>query len=151
MEDQELNGKEDLQLVVFTIDTGEYAFNILDVHEIIRLAEITRVPRTPAYVEGVINLRGNVIPVIDLHKRLGLPAGKPTDKTRIVIVQVQGIKAGMIVDEVLEVLQLSSQDVEPAPAARDNTEFLQGVGKVGDRLLLLVDLERLLGLSQIAS
>jgi purine-binding chemotaxis protein CheW len=139
---------DELQIVAFTVAEGEYAVNILDVQEINRLPWITRVPKTPAFMEGVINLRGDVIPVIDMHKRLGLASFESTDKTRVVIVSVGDIKVGIIVDEVLEVLRLPKQDIEPPPSAGSGaSEFLQGVGKMGNRLLLLMDLEQLLGIT----
>jgi len=140
--------QDELQVVAFTVAGGEFAVNILEVQEINRLPSITRVPRTPSYMEGVINLRGNVIPVVDLHKRLGLPSGENTDKTRVVIVNVHDIKVGMIVDEVLEVLRLSQHNIEPPPSTGgQNPEFLEGVGKMGNRLLMLVNLEQLLGIA----
>lgn len=137
---------EILQLVSFRLGEEEYAIDILKVQEINRIVEITSVPNSPAYVEGVINLRGRVIPVIDLRKRFGLHAKEADAQTRIMVVDV-GTTVGLIVDSVSEVLRLSADTIEPPPpmTGGDGSEFIRGVGKLQDRLLILLDIDRLLG------
>ncbi|NPV25944.1 MAG: chemotaxis protein CheW [Firmicutes bacterium] len=142
---------QELQLVAFILGTEEYAADILLVQEINRLLKITRVPKAPEFIEGVINLRGNVIPVFDLHKRLDLGKRKDTDRTRIIIVQVNDIRAGLIVDGVTEVLRLKADQVE-LPSTLDSTvalDFIAGVGKLNDRLLMLLKIDKVLGLEAV--
>jgi len=142
---QEVRSQE-LQLVAFRLGNETYAVDIQQVQEIIRMQQITRVPGAPFFVEGVINLRGRIIPVIDLRKRLGLPRGEETDEVRIVVVEVPPHKVGMIVDAVEEVLRLSEENIE-APSslvASVDEQYLKGVGKSEDRLVVLLDLEEIL-------
>ncbi len=138
--------EEEFQIVSFEIGTEEYAVDILEVQEIIRMVEITSVPKAPHYVEGVINLRGKVIPIIDLRHRFGLSAAERTKDTRIVVVDVSRIILGIIVDSVSEVLRVPSSLIEPPPSGKQGgSEFHKGVGRVDGRLLILLDLNRLLG------
>ena len=136
---------DQLQLVTFVVANEEFAVDILAVQEINRMMNLTRVPASPPAVEGVINLRGKIIPVIDLRKRFGMPTGEKTDRMRIVVVEVHGRVVGFIVDSVNEVLRISSNIVEPAPAmvSSVDTEFISGVGKLEDRLLILLDIQKL--------
>jgi purine-binding chemotaxis protein CheW len=139
---------EVLQLVSFQLGPEEYAIDILGVQEIIRTMEITHVPNAPAYVEGVVNLRGKVIPIISLRARLGLPVVEPTKDTRIIVIEVAHLLLGFIVDSVEEVLQLPEDCIEPPPSTgRGGAKaFHKGVGRVEGRLLILLDLELLFGL-----
>jgi purine-binding chemotaxis protein CheW len=107
--------------------------------------ELTRVPQSPADVEGVINLRGKIIPVLDLRKRFGFPVGERNEQNRIIVVEVAGRVLGFIVDRVHEVLRIDSSIVEPAPAmvCSIDSDFIAGVGKLDDRLLILLDLTKL--------
>ena len=147
MEDirKKLNGSL-LQLVTFSIDEEEFGVNILKVQEIIRIMEITRVPRSPEFVEGVINLRGRVIPIVDLRRRLGLAAIAHDKDTRIIVIELNSLVVGFIVDAVSEVLRIPADTVEPTPpvAAGVDSEYISGVGKLQDRLLILLDLDKLL-------
>lgn len=138
-------GSEILQLVSFKLGNEEYAIDILKVQEINRMVEITSIPNAPSYIEGVINLRGKVIPVISLRKRFGLDEKERDSQTRIMVVDV-GTTIGIIVDSVSEVLRLSSDTVEPPPAMAGNghSEYIDGIGKLEDRLLILLDIDRLL-------
>ena len=134
------------QIVVFQLENEYYGADISVVREVVPLQRVTRVPRTPPYVEGVINLRGRVIPVIDLRRRLGLPAGHTTKSTRIAVAEVGGDQVGMIVDAVEEVVRVPADAVEPpsslmAQLARD---AVLGVAKVDSRLITLLDLRRIL-------
>lgn len=135
---------EELQLVSFNIGSEEFGVDILKVQEINRMVEITRVPQTPHYVEGVINLRGKVIPIIDLRKRFNLEVRAYDKNTRIVVVDIKGMVMGMIVDAVSEVLRLSSNTIESAPdiVTGVNADYIKGVAKLEDRLLIFLDLSR---------
>lgn len=137
--------EEVLQLVSFHVGPEEYAIDILCVQEIIRIVEITKVPKAPHYVEGVINLRGKVIPIVDLRSRFGLSPADRTKETRIIVVDVGRMIMGLIVDAVSEVLRVPLHLIEPPPNARQGpTEFHKGVGKLDGRLLILLDLDRML-------
>ena len=136
---------DELQLVSFTIGSEEFGVDILKVQEINRTVEITTVPQAPHYVEGVINLRGKVIPIIDLRKRFGLELKEHDKNTRIVVVDIDGNVMGMIVDSVSEVLRLPSNTIEPPPelATGINAEYIKGVAKLEDRLLIFLDLSKI--------
>lgn len=142
-----------LQLVTFTLGGEEYAVDILKVQEINRMKEITRVPNAPYYVEGVINLRGKVIPVVSLRKFFGLPEEEDRLKQKIMIMDIQGVTMGLIVDTVSEVLRISSSIVEPPPAMTSSvsSEFISGIVKLEDRLIILLDMDRLIGKEETAS
>jgi purine-binding chemotaxis protein CheW len=134
------------QLVTFRLGEEEYGVDILKVHEIDRMMDITEVPNAPPSIEGVINLRGKVIPVINLRKKFNLPPREADGRTKIVVVDI-GTSAGMIVDSVSEVLRISSDIIEPPPPMTTglSSEYIRGVGKLKDRLLILLDIEKLLG------
>lgn len=134
------------QVVVFQLGKELYGADISVVLEVSPLARVTKVPRTPSYVEGVINLRGRVIPVVDLRKRFGLPATPPTKSTRIAVAEIEGGKIGMIVDAVVEVLRVQAGSVEPPSPmfSKVDNENVLGVAKVDDRLIVLLDLARVL-------
>ena len=135
-----------LQLVSFHIGGEEFGLDILRVQEIIRVQQLTRVPNSPEYVDGVINLRGKVIPVISLRKRIGLEDLKHDKQTRIVVVEVKGTVLGFIVDSVSEVLRIPAETVEPPPRLNKvDREYVSGVGKLDNRLLILLDVDRLMG------
>lgn len=146
-------GREEgiLQLVTFHLGGEEFAMDILKVQEINRMVNITQVPKTPFYVEGVINLRGKVIPVIDLRKRFGLEECEKTQNSRIIVIEVAGNTVGLIVDSVSEVLRLPSKTVEPPPplVTGVDSEYIMGVGKVEDRLLILLDMNKVFGAEEV--
>lgn len=138
--------EELLQLVSFNLGSEEFGVDILMVQEINRMLDITKVPKSPDFVEGVINLRGRVIPIINLRKRFGLP-GKDNDKqTRIVVVTIEGKILGLVVDAVSEVLRLPADTIEPPPpmVSGVEAEYINGVGKLDDKLLILLDLNKIL-------
>ncbi len=128
------------QLVIFQLNDQQYALPIQETQEIIRMTGITRVPNTKHYVEGIINLRGSIVPVINLNKRLNLPVSGYNEDTRIIVVECDGQKVGMIVDMVLEVGRFSEDEIEPPSVAGDNVSYLRGVVKKGDQLWLLLNL-----------
>lgn len=143
-----------LQLASFRLAEEEYAVDISAVQEIVRMSSITRVPRAPSFVEGVVNLRGKIVPVIDLRRRFGMASAEPTKATRIIIVDVAGKTVGLIVDAVREVLRLDSDAVSATPelvASSIDAAFFKGVGQLGDRLIILLDLQRLLNMEEIAA
>lgn len=145
-EEKKSKESELLQLVGFKLGAEEYGIDILLVQEINRMLGITKVPRSPDYVKGVINLRGRIIPIISLRKRFNLPE-KETDKsTRIIVADIGGRVVGMVVDSVNEVLRLPKDTVEPPPplVAGAHSDYINGVGKLKDRLLILLDLTKLL-------
>jgi purine-binding chemotaxis protein CheW len=133
--------------VVLHVQDGQYAVPIGRVQEIVQVPAITRLPRTQADVEGVINLRGHVLPVIDLAKRLGLGATERDRRARVVVVQRAADSVGLLVDGVSEVLRLRASDLEPSSQVEAHAEAqpIQAVAKVDDRLILLLDLEAVLG------
>jgi purine-binding chemotaxis protein CheW len=137
---------EDQQLVVFQLGAELYGVEISRVHEIIRLQTITRVPRAPAFVEGVINLRGKVISIINLPRRFGLPVTDHTRASRIVVVEVNDQVIGMVVDGVSEVLRIANSTIEPPSpvVAGVDAEYVQGIAKLPERLVILLDLDRVL-------
>jgi len=134
------------QLVVFKLADENYGVSIASVESIIKLQAITKVPHAPKFVEGVTNLRGTVIPVMDLRKRFGLPYSKDTNETRIVVVELNGLMVGMIVDAVTEVLRVSEEAIEPPSAlvATLDAAFITGIAKVGQRLVIFLDLTKVL-------
>ena len=140
-----IGARDQLQLVTFEVASEEFAVDILAVQEINRMMELTRVPQSPADVEGVINLRGKIIPVIDLRKRFDLRPAERNEHSRIIVVEVHGRVLGFIVDRVHEVLRISASIVEPAPAmiCSIDSDFIAGVGKLADRLIILLDLGKL--------
>lgn len=144
---------DELQLVSFNIGSEEFGVDILKVQEINRMVEITRVPQTPDYVEGVINLRGKVIPIVDLRKRFDLELREQDKNTRIVVVDIGGKIMGMIVDAVSEVLRLEANTIEPPPeiVTGINSEYIRGVAKLEDRLLIFLDLSKVINIDEITS
>lgn len=134
------------QFVTFFLCGEEYAIEALKVHEITRLPAITAVPYLPFYLKGMINLRGAVIPVIDLRLKFGFEASEYNDHTCIIVTKIARNIIGMIVDSVSEVINLSRQSIDPTPpfGSRVRTDFMKGVGKAGDRLLIILDSERVL-------
>ncbi|MCR5030365.1 MAG: chemotaxis protein CheW [Selenomonadaceae bacterium] len=141
-------GETQVQVVAFKLRKEEYGFNILNVKEIKGLTDITRVPFASDFIKGVINLRGSVLPVIDLKKRLGLQDMEYTDDTRIVVVREDDLEVGMIVDAVTGVITLNGEHIDAAKSVdNENSRFITGVGKVEEeRLIILLNLEAIIGL-----
>lgn len=136
----------EVQLVVFTMENEEFACSINNVREVLKMIKFTPLPRSLDFVEGVINMRGEVLPVIDLRKRLGLPDAERTDNSRIIIVEVEERMVGLIVDAVNEVISLDNEQIQEVPTqvAGGKTDLITGVGKVDDRMLIILDLDRIL-------
>lgn len=136
----------EIQLVVFKLGNEEYGVPITQVKEINRLTTATKVPKSPSFVEGIINLRGQIIPIIDLKKRFELELTDYTDEARIMVIQVGEQTFGVKVDAVSEVLRLSTDTIERAPdiVSGIDVRYITGVAKEGERLLILLDLDQLL-------
>lgn len=136
--------------MTFRLAREEYGLEILKVRELIGLMEITRVPKAPPHVRGVINLRGKVIPVVDLRLKFGMDPTDPTSQTVIIVVQLSaengGLTMGILVDEVLEVRAITAEDIEPPPNLQGEvtTNFVRGVGKADKRVIFLLDIDRVL-------
>lgn len=137
---------EVLQWVTYRLGDETYGINVMQVQEVLRHTEIAPVPGAPDYVLGIINLRGNVVTVIDTRARFGLLEGEITDNTRIVIIEADEQVLGIMVDSVAEVVYLKSSEIDSAPnvGTEESTKFIQGVSNRDDELLILVDLNRML-------
>lgn len=144
------NTHESEQVVVFDVANESYAVNIARVHEIIRLQQITVIPGAPLYVEGVINLRGKVIPVLDLRKRFHLAMVESTRSSRIVVVEIDQQTIGLVVDGVSEVLRMEGDQIEPpSPLVTGiDSSYLRGIAKLEGRLIVLLDLDKVLSQSE---
>ena len=143
--------------LTFKLDVEEFGLEILKVQEIIKMMDITRVPRTPPFVRGVLNLRGKVIPVIDLRLKFDMETRAGTEKTCMIVVPVKrasgSVVMGIIVDEVSEVLDVAGESIEPAPqfGGSVDTAFILGMGKVGDRVVTLMDVDKVLSGDEVAA
>lgn len=141
--------------LTFALEPEEYGLEILKVREIIGYMEITAVPQTPHYVKGVINLRGQVIPVVDLRAKFGMETTEVTDQTCIIVVEIaqgnRNFNTGIIVDHVQEVLDIAGNAIEPAPqfGASVDTNFILGMGKIGNSVKILLDIDRVLAGDQL--
>ncbi|WMW21030.1 chemotaxis protein CheW [Methanolobus mangrovi] len=141
-----------LQMVVFQLGGEEFGVEIMKVQEIIRMPEITQIPQSPEYVEGVINLRGKIIVVINLDKRFNLRSKEVDEHSRIIVVEIGNNVVGMIVDSVNEVLRIPASNIDPAPElvmSSVSKEYITGVGKMDGRLLILLDLAKVLNKKEV--
>jgi purine-binding chemotaxis protein CheW len=142
--------------LTFKLGAEEYGIEILKVQEIIKMMDITRVPRTPQFVRGVINLRGKVIPVIELRLKFEMEMVENTDKTCIIVVQVRSgdsnVTMGIVVDEVSEVLDIAGEQIEPAPelGSAVTADFILGMGKIGGKVVTLLDVDKVLAKKEVA-
>ncbi len=145
--DDAAKNDELIQLVSFMLAEEEYGVEVLKVREIIRMPTITKMPNTPQYVEGIINLRGKVIPIISMRKRFGLPECESSSRTRIIIMDVTGSLTGFIVDGVSEVIRIRSSEIQPPPSmvlsGGIGQEFITGVFNHAERLLIIMDIDRM--------
>jgi purine-binding chemotaxis protein CheW len=145
----EVNSDDEEHLVIFSLGKELYGVTIHSVESIIKIQAITEVPRSASYVLGVTNLRGTVVPVLDLRRRFNLQFTETTPNTRIIIVNAEGSKVGIVVDEVTEVLKVTRNSIQPAPPLSTTVEsaFINGIAKISDRLVILLDLEKVLASS----
>ncbi len=134
------------KFLTFQLKDEEYGLEILKVREIMGILNITPVPQTPGYVKGVINLRGKVIPVVDLRLKFGIQEGEYDQRTCIIVVDVNGVMMGIVVDTVSEVMDIDTADIEEAPSfgARLNTDYILGMGKVEGKVKILLDINKVL-------
>jgi purine-binding chemotaxis protein CheW len=144
------------QFLTFLVNQEKLAINIHDVKEIIEISNITQVPMTPDYIRGVINLRGNVVPVVDLSARLGHQKSLASKKSCIVLVEIEteddNQRIGMFVDQVNEILEIPDENIQPAPefGADIRVEFIKALGRVGDDFIILLDINRVLSVSELS-
>jgi purine-binding chemotaxis protein CheW len=144
-EEAEIDG-DIIQMVSFLLDDVEYGIDILAVHEILRMPEMTRLPNTPGFIKGVINLRGNVIPVVDVRERFGLPQGELTDLTRIIVVEIGEKLVGLLVDNVYQVVRMPDRNIDPPSELIEGVseEFIKGIGRLSNRLIIILNLGNML-------
>jgi purine-binding chemotaxis protein CheW len=141
--------------LTFKLAAEEYGLAILKVQEIIGMMKITRVPKLPPFIRGVINLRGKVIPVVDLRLKFGMEARQDTDRTCIIVVQIargsNRVTTGILVDDVSEVLNVTSEQIEPPPSfgAAISTDFILGMGKVGQKVVMLLDIDQVMAAQDV--
>ncbi len=137
---------EIIQFVSFLLDEVEYGINILAVHEILRMPDITRLPNTPPFIKGVINLRGNVVPVVDIRERFGFPKAKITDLTRVIVIETADKLVGLLVDNVYQVVRLHETNIDPPSELIEGVseEFILGIGRLPDRLVVILNLDNML-------
>lgn len=142
---------EDIKVIIFRLKKEEYGVDVRQVNSIERMEHITRVPNTPPFVKGVINLRGVVIPIVDLRKRFGIEEKDYNDSTRIIIVNVEDMEVGLIVDAANDVVDLPAGTIEPPPKVVGGVEskYLRGVAKLSNRLLILLNLDKVLSPEEI--
>lgn len=146
MDDKEFAVGREAQLVAFRVGREDFGVDVKKVEGVISMVDITRMPRTPHFVEGIINLRGQIVAVVDLAARLGIEAAERSSATRIVVVEALDVKVGLIVDSP-EVINISAEDIEASPtlaSSEVNSSFIRGVVKLGDRLLILLDVDKVL-------
>jgi len=138
--------EEQLQLLTFRLGAEEYALNIMDIKEIIRVKETTEVPKTPDYILGIFSLRGTIIPVFDVSLRMGLPRGDPGSQNRIIVVKSKDHFFGLYVDSVVQVMDIPLSKIEPPPEILGGVEgeFLRGIGRIDERLIILLNLGKIL-------
>ena len=137
--------------LTFFLGDEEYGLEILKVREIIGMMDITPVPRTPEFIRGVINLRGKVIPVVELRQKFGMETVEQTDETCIIVVQAQGVEMGIVVDRVSEVTDISAEEIQDAPSfgTTVDTDYILGIGKSADGVKLLLDIDQVLSPEEV--
>lgn len=145
-DDEEAGGGPLIQFVTFILMDEVYGINVMQVQEVLRITEIAPVPGAPSYVLGIINLRGNVVTVIDTRTRFGLPTTETDDASRIIVIESEKQVVGILVDAVAEVVELRESEIDAAPnvGTEESSRYIQGVATMEDRLLILVDLNKLL-------
>jgi purine-binding chemotaxis protein CheW len=142
-----------IQLVGFRLDNEDYAIAITKIQEIILMKPITRIPQVPDFIEGLINLRGSVIPIVNLRKRFGLPAREVDDETRTIVVNVHDKTVGCIVDAVTQVMRINRDQVQPPPLSvlAVAHQYISGLARLEDRLLIILDIDRLFDEQSLAA
>jgi purine-binding chemotaxis protein CheW len=148
---REGNTAEVKQLISFTVGAEEYGLELLRVKEVIRMRQITWLPKAPSCVKGIINLRGDVIPIVDLRERFGLGAQEQSAMTRVIVVEVEGRMVGMVVDSASQVVRIPADQFDPPPPILGKVDrgFITAVGKLGDKLILMIDVDRILSTEEV--
>ncbi len=148
MSGEQVNEFETKQFIVFSLGDEQYGIDSLKITTIDRMKKITRVPKTPRYVRGVINLRGDIIPVMDLRAKFNLPIAEETDETRIIILKLEEISVGVVVDQVLQTIQLTNDSIESASSLINNSDsdYILGIGKVDGEIVTLLNFDKLVKL-----
>lgn len=148
MSEAQVNDFDTKQFIVFSLGDERFGIDSLKITTIDRMKTITRVPKTPNYIKGVINLRGDIIPVMDLRAKFNLPAVEETEETRIIILKLDEISIGVIVDQVLQTIQLSDAEIENASSLINSaaSEYISGIGKVNGEIVTLINFEKLVKL-----
>lgn len=145
---------EEIQIVIFRLGSEEFGARIDQVKEIIKMTHITPMPKAPSFIKGVINLRGDVIAVIDLAGQFNLPPCELDDEPRIIVAEVEDNILGMLVDEVVEVLRISTENINPTPSMIEtniDTRYIEGIGKLENRLFILLNLKKVLTAKEVES
>lgn len=142
---------DETQLVIFRLGQEEYGVDIMQVKEIIRMTNINKVPQVPEFVEGIISLRGEILPIIDLREKFGMEKSEKTLATRIIVLNFNNMTIGGIVDEVAEVLRIPNDAITPPPPVIRgiNSEYLKGVGQIDDRIIILLDMTKILSTNEV--
>lgn len=145
--------EEQRQFIRFRIADGDYGMELLRVKEVIRCSEATRLPKEPPFVRGIINLRGDVIPILDLRERLGFEPKERTRKTRVIVVETEGRLIGMVADSASQVVQIPVKQIEPPPPTPYHTSqrYIQGVGKLNGAIIILLNIDALLSMDERAA
>ncbi len=140
------------QLISFTVGEEEYGLELLRVKEVIRMRRITWLPKAPSCVKGIINLRGDVIPIVDLRERFGLQAQEQTAVTRVIVVEVEGRLVGMVVDSASQVVRIPADQFDPPPTVMGEVsrDFITAVGKMGEKLIIMIDVDRVLSTEEMS-
>ena len=153
--DRGLNRAENpvIQLVGFRLDNEDYAIAITKIQEIILMKPITRIPQVPDFIEGLINLRGSVIPIVNLRKRFGLPPREIDDETRTIVVNIHDKTVGCVVDAVTQVMRINRDQIQPPPLGvlAVNHQYLAGLAKLDDRLMIILDIDKLFEAEELAA
>jgi len=152
VKDEKKSSDETKQLISFTVGSEEYGLELLRVKEVIRMRQITWLPKAPACVKGIINLRGDVIPIVDLRERFGLQQQQQTANTRVIVVEVNGKPVGMVVDSASQVVRVPADQFDPPPTVMGerSQDFITAVGKTGDRLIIMIDAEKILSTAEMS-
>jgi purine-binding chemotaxis protein CheW len=150
---QQKQGGKTFQIVSFTVGKEEYGVHIEAVQEIVRMPEITHLPQTQSFIKGVINLRGNIIPVIDMRERFRMEKKDYNEMTRVIVVKIGEKLVGMIVDTVSQVLEMGANDVEDAPDIISglSKEYIEGIGKINEQMIIVLKIEKVLTSEELSS
>ncbi|ADD68198.1 CheW protein [Denitrovibrio acetiphilus DSM 12809] len=141
------------QYVNLLLNDEKYGIDIMDIKEILRMLDITKVPKAPSFVEGIINIRGKVIPIVDLRKKMGIPANEFTNSSRIIVVNLNGKQVGFIVDQVEEVLRVDGDLVDKAPAASTSVDnrYIKGVARLQTGMVIILDVHEIFGRNEASA